>query len=143
MRYPKKEHIVPLPSPFNLYGQDKFGGPVLSMSVIEIEDQLRAIKRYHGLVTYWKVFGIDQRYMDQPVPFPVRTVIVGDTAVTLPFEDELVQPLTWFDLWSACDAAAKLTISLQQRHDLRDSAIVGFNLQRDDIFIVDIEPVIE
>lgn len=103
MIYPLPEHITPLEYPHNVFAWDhtatQGGQAIMEMDEDEITDALEAIRIESKLKTVWSVSGIDQRYMDQPVPFEVKSLSWEGMTLTLPAPETFLDNLTWFDLW--------------------------------------------
>lgn len=68
------------------------------------------MQKHERFLTVW-VDGIDQRHMNQPLPFPVRSLRYAEHGFALNFPSRMVASanefdLTWFDLWRVAGAFA-------------------------------------
>lgn len=108
--YPLPEHEV-LEYPHNCYGwDDKKNAAITTMSEAKIRKELASMQKHERFLTVW-VDGIDQRHMNQPLPFPVRSLRYAEHGFALNFPSRMVASanefdLTWFDLWRVAGAFA-------------------------------------
>lgn len=141
--YPLIEHEK-LEYPHDCYGwDDKKNAPIRTMSDTKIRNVLKAIRKEEQLLTTWEVPGIDQRHMDQPIPFPVRSLKLSkDSGFVLTFPKDMEnhlnsQVLTWLDLWRAADSLYRL--EGLSADNLDKTYIVGFFKGDGDDFELELE----
>lgn len=134
--YPLLEHIPELEYPNNAYGWDEDeNAPILEMDEDEIDAHLSTIGTQEGLVVQWCVEGLDQRYLDEPVTFPIVALRYGGFELRFPpaMKSEFADaPVSWLDLWRAVDALVRLCGGNEDNLDHR--FLEGFCLVGDGVF---------